>query len=57
MTVFSRWRPPRVFFDKVSMVKSKMHKRSPMWSAIAVALLCMFVNWSEKLQGSGPKGD
>ena len=34
--------------------------RSPkgnMWSAIPVALLCMIVNWSERKQGSGPKGD
>ena len=34
--------------------------RSPkgnMWSAIPVALLCMFVNWSERKQGSGPEGD
>ena len=28
-----------------------------MWSAIPVALLCMIVNWSERKQGSGPKGD
>ena len=34
--------------------------RSPkgnMWSAIPVALLCMILNWSERKQGSGPKGD
>ena len=33
--------------------------RSPkgnMWSAIPVALVCMIVNWSERKQGSGPKG-
>ena len=28
-----------------------------MWSAIPVALLCIIVNWSERKQGSGPKGD
>ena len=27
------------------------------WSAIPVALLCMIVNWSERKQGSGSKGD
>ena len=26
-------------------------------SAIPFALLCMIVNWSERNQGSGPKGD
>ena len=34
--------------------------RSPkgkMWSAIPIALLCMIVKWSERKQGSGPKGD
>ena len=33
--------------------------RSPkghMWSAIPIALLCMNMNWSERKQGSGPKG-
>ena len=33
--------------------------RSPkgnMWSAIPFALLCMIMNWSERKQGSGPKG-
>ena len=28
-----------------------------MWSAIPVALLCMNVRWSERKQGSSPKGD
>ena len=28
-----------------------------MWSAIAVALLCMIVNWSDGKQGSVPEGD
>ena len=28
-----------------------------MRSAIPVALLCMIVTWSERKQGSGPKGD
>ena len=28
-----------------------------MWSAIPIALLCMVVNWNERKQGSGPKGD
>ena len=28
-----------------------------MWSAIPVALLCMVVNWRERKQGSGPKGN
>ena len=39
---------------------SGIWNRSPkgnMWSAIPVALLCMIVNWSERKQGSGPKGD
>ena len=27
-----------------------------MWSAIPVALLCVIVNWSERKQGSSPKG-
>ena len=34
--------------------------RSPkgnMWSAIPIALLCVIVKWSERKQGSGPKGD
>ena len=34
--------------------------RSPkgnMWSVIPVALLCMIVKWSERKQGSGPKGE
>ena len=34
--------------------------RSPegkMWSAISVALLCMIMKWSERKQGSSPKGD
>ena len=37
-----------------------INNRSPkgnMWSLIPVALLCMIVNWSERKQGSGPKGD
>ena len=38
----------------------KAQNRSPkgsMWSVIPVALLCLIVNWSEKKQGSGPKGN
>ena len=31
--------------------------KSNMCSAIPVALLCMMVNWSERRQGSGSKGD
>ena len=31
--------------------------RGNMWSAIPFALLCMIVNWSERKQGSGPKGE
>ena len=40
--------------------KVKNTNQSPkgnMWSAIPVALLCMIVNWSERKQGSNPKGD
>ena len=40
--------------------RKKKKNRSPkgnMWSAIPVALLCMILNWSERKQGSGPKGD
>ena len=28
-----------------------------MWSVILVALLCMILNWSERKQGRGPKGN
>ena len=44
------------------MVEAEEEKknRSPkgnMWSAIPVALLCVIVNWSDRKQGNGPKGD
>ena len=52
-------------YDRLSNLKgsvkaTKQRNRSPkgnMWSAIHVALLCMMVKWSERKQGSGPKGD
>ena len=31
--------------------------KGDMWSAIPIVLLCLIVNWSERKQGSGPKGD
>ena len=46
--------------DALGKYHCSMKNRSPkgnMWSAIPVALLCMIVNWNERKQGSGPKGD
>ena len=37
--------------------KDNSSPKGNMWSAIPVALLCMIVKWSERKQGSGPKGD
>ena len=39
------------------MDRKKKTLKGNMWSATPVALLCMIVNWSERKQGSGPKGD
>ena len=50
------WKPSISLF---TMARCKDNNRSPKgntWSAIPVALLCMIVNWSERKQGNGPKG-
>ena len=39
------------------MIKANRSPKGNMWLAILVALLCMNMNWSERKQGSGPKGD
>ena len=38
-------------------MKKNRSPKGNMWSAIPVALLCMIMNWSERKQGSGLKGD
>ena len=45
------------FGDGEGKERGNRTPKGNMWSAIPVALLCMIVIWSERKQGSGPKGD